>query len=129
MINSDLGEPTRPLEQPLDLMQILSAQQDTIDRLVALEHQWVYHYLPAELPDATAKDAVSTGPSLPVRANGVDKIDARYDSTARSAHIRAGAVTWIVQDRVAADSMVNTWRYVARIAPAILGADRELGSR
>ncbi len=53
---------------------------------IAAEHQWVYRYLPAELPGAISKEAVSTGPSLTVRANGVDKIDARYDSTARSAH-------------------------------------------
>ena len=84
------------------------------------EHRWVYDYLPAEIADASTKDAVSTGPSLTVRANGVDKIDARYESTSRTAHIRAGAITWIVQDRAAADSMINTWRYVARIAPAVL---------
>lgn len=73
---------------------------------LAPEHQWVYEYLPAELPNATAQDVVSTGPSLTVHANGVDKIDARYDSVSRAAHIRAGAVTWIVQDQVAADSMI-----------------------
>jgi len=37
MINSAPDGPTRPLEQPLDLMQILGAQQDTIDRLVAFQ--------------------------------------------------------------------------------------------
>ena len=89
---------------------------------LAPEHQWVYEYLPAELPAVTAKEAISTGPSLTVRANGVDKIDARYDSISRTAHIRAGALSWIVQDRVAADSMIAAWQYVARIAPAVLSA-------
>ncbi len=37
MITSASGDPARPLEQPLDLMQILGAQQDTIDRLVAFQ--------------------------------------------------------------------------------------------
>lgn len=93
----------------------------------APEHQWVYDLLPAELPGAATRDAVSTGPGLTVRANGVDKIDARYDSISRTAHIRAGALTWIVQDRAAADSMIDTWRYVAHIAPAVLGIRKEPG--
>ena len=83
----------------------------------AAEHQWVYDQLPTELPGAGTKDAASTGPGLTVRANGVDKINARYDSTSRTAHIRAGALTWIVQDRAAGDSMIAAWRYVARLAP------------
>ena len=87
----------------------------------APEHQWVYDHLPAELPGTATTEAASTGPGLTVRANGVDKIDARYDSVSRTAHIRAGALTWIVQERAAADSMIATWRYVARIAPAVLG--------
>ena len=84
------------------------------------DHRWVYDNLPAEIAASTT-DAASTGPSLTVRANGVDKINARYESTSRTAHIRAGAITWIVQDRAAADSMITTWRYIARIAPAVLG--------
>ena len=88
---------------------------------IAPDHQWVYEYLPAEVHGASANGAISTGPGLTVRANGVDKIDARYDSISRTAHIRAGALTWIVQDRAAADSMISSWRYVARIAPAVLG--------
>ena len=87
----------------------------------APDHQWVFSNLPAEVHDASTARATSTGPSLTVRANGVDKINARYDSISRTAHIRAGALTWIVQDRAAADSMISSWRYVARIAPAILG--------
>ena len=94
---------------------------------IAPEHQWVYDDLPTELPGATAKDAIGTGPGLTVRAAGVDKIDARYDSTSRTAHIRAGAVTWIARDRAAADSMIATWRYVARIAPAVLSTRRAPG--
>lgn len=47
------------------------------------------------------------------------------DSISRTAHIRAGALTWVVQDRAAADSMIDTWRYVAHIAPAILGIRNE----
>lgn len=84
------------------------------------DHRWVYDHVPAEIADAATKDAVGTRPSLTVRANGGDKIDARYESTSRTAHIRAGAVIWIVQDRSAADSMITTWRYIARIAPAVL---------
>lgn len=94
---------------------------------IAPDHQWVYQYLPAEIPEASANDSVSTGPGLTVRAHGVDKIDARYDSISRTAHIRAGALTWIVRDRAAADSMIDTWRYVARTAPAVLGIRRAPG--
>jgi hypothetical protein len=91
---------------------------------LAPEHQWVFGHLPAELPSATAQDVISTGPSLTVLANGVDKISARYDPVSRAAHIRAGALTWIVQDQVAATSMIAAWRYVARIAPMVLSASQ-----
>ena len=102
----------------------LPAALQFADAWTAVEHQWVYEYLPADLPGATSQHAASTGPGLTVRANGADKINARYDSTSRTAQIRAGALTWIVQDRAAADSMLAAWRYIAQLAPVVLGPEQ-----
>ena len=46
---------------------------------------------------------------------------ARYDSASRTAIVRVGSLTWTVQDRAAADSMREAWRYIAELTPIILG--------
>jgi hypothetical protein len=86
---------------------------------LADEHQWIFDGLPAEIP--TVHGQGSIGPALSIRAHGEDRIRARYESTSRTAIVRVGALTWTVQDQAAADSMREAWRYIAELAPIILG--------
>ena len=83
------------------------------------EHQWVFTGLPVEVP--TIHGQGSIGPALSVRAHGDDDTNARYDSASRTAIVRVGSLTWTVQDQAAADSMRQTWRHIAELAPIILG--------
>ena len=82
------------------------------------DHQWIFQGLPVEVP--TIHGQGSIGPALSVRAHGDDRRRAHYDSASRTAIVRIGSLTWTVQDQVAADSMRETWRHIAELAPIIL---------
>ena len=105
--------------------QLMITLYDTVAATVytqawlADEHQWIFDGLPAEIP--TVHGQGSIGPALSVRAHGEDDADARYDSASRTAIVRVGSLTWTVQDQAAADSMRETWRHIAELAPIILG--------
>jgi hypothetical protein len=86
---------------------------------LADEHQWVFDGLPTEIPIEHGQGSI--GPALTVRAHGQDRTRARYESASRTAIIRVGSLTWTVQDRAAADSMIEAWRYIIELAPVILG--------
>jgi len=82
------------------------------------KNQWIFAGLPVEVP--TIHGQGSIGPALSVRAHGDDERGARYDSASRTAIVRIGSLTWTIQDQVAADSMRETWRHIAELAPIIL---------
>ena len=86
---------------------------------LAAGHQWIFDGLPAEVPTIYGQGSI--GPVLSIRAHGEDHTSARYDSTSRAAIIRIGSLTWTIQDKAAADSMRETWRYIAELTPVILG--------
>jgi hypothetical protein len=96
----------------------MAAATTYIQALLADEHQWVFAGLPVEV--ATIYGQGSIGPALSVRAHGEDERNARYDSASRTAIVRIGSLTWTVQDQVAADSVRQTWRHIAELAPIIL---------
>ena len=85
---------------------------------LADKDQWIFAGLPVEVP--TIHGQGSIGPALSVRAHGDDDSNARYDSASRTAIVRIGSLTWTVQDQAAADSMRQTWRHIAELAPIIL---------
>ena len=86
---------------------------------LAEENQWIFDRLRPEIPVVQRQGSI--GPALSVRAHGSDERGARYDSASRTAIIRVGSLTWTVQDRAAADSMREAWRYIAELTPVILG--------
>ena len=96
----------------------MAAAATYIQAWLADDHQWIFKGLPPEVP--TIHGQGSIGPALSVRAHGEDRKFARYDSASRTAIVRIGSLTWTVQDRVAADSMRQTWRHIAELAPIIL---------
>ena len=105
--------------------QLMITLYDTVAATVytqawlADDHQWIFAGLPPEIP--TVQGRGSIGPAVSVRAHGDDERSARYDSASRTAIVRVGSLTWTVQDRAAADSMRETWRHIADLAPVVLG--------
>jgi hypothetical protein len=83
-----------------------------MDRALAAEE--AYSSGCSALDPAIGHGQGSIGPALSIRAHGEDRRFARYESTSRTATVRVGSLTWTVQDRAAADSMREAWRYMAR---------------
>ncbi len=102
-------------------MYDLAAAKVYIRAWTAEGHQWIFKVLPATVAAAADTDEANIGPALSVRAYGHDRRDARYDQATRSALVRVGSLTWSVRDQAAADSMREAWRYLAEIAPLVLG--------
>jgi hypothetical protein len=106
-------------EQLMITLYDMAAATTYIQAWLADEDQWIFAGLPVEVP--TIHGQGSIGPALSVRAHDDDDSNARYDSASRTAIVRIGSLTWTVQDQVAADSMRETWRHIAELAPIILG--------
>jgi hypothetical protein len=86
-------------------------------------NRWVFNTLPPTAPEPVC----STGPSIIVRAYGAYGADeGRVWVDRGCAVVRIGALTWLIRDRAAADSMVQAWQDIAELAPVVLGAAREL---
>ena len=92
----------------------LAAAKAYIDVWTADKYQWILGRLRAAVPTTTGQ--VNVGPALSIRANGHDRGTARYDSPSRTTIVRVGSLTWTIQDRAAADSMVEAWQYLAEVA-------------
>ena len=105
--------------------QLMITLYDTVAATVYIQawldddHQWIFNGLPAEVSVAHGQGSI--GPAVSVRAHGSDERKARYDSASHTAIVRVGSLTWTVLDRAAADSMRDTWRHIADLAPIILG--------
>lgn len=87
------------------------------------ENRWVFKALPDNVQPAAGADddaASAVGPGIIVRASGADKGKVWMDVKTRCAVVRVGNLTWYVRDQAAAESMVLTWAYIARLAPAVL---------
>ena len=63
------------------------------------------------------------------RASGHDIGIARYDSPSGTAVVRVGSLTWTIQDRAAADSMIEAWQYLADLAPVVLSRQARIRRR
>ena len=105
-------------QQLMITMYDLAAAKAYIETWTADKYQWIFTHLPAAVPTTTAQ--VNVGPALSVRANGHDTGTARYDSPSGTAIVRIGSLTWTIQDRAAADSMIEAWQYLADLAPVVL---------
>ena len=114
-------------QQFMITMYDLAAAQVYIQAWTADEDQRIFSSLPASVASTTGQ--ANIGPALSVRAYGHDRRIARFDSTARTAVVRVGSLTWTVQDRAAADSMLEAWRYLADVAPVVLGRQASIRRR
>ena len=114
-------------EQLMITMYDLAAATAYIEVWTAEKYQWIFTRLPAAVRGTTGQ--VNVGPALSVRANGHDTGTARYDSPSGTAVVRVGSLTWTIQDRAAADSMIEAWQYLADLAPVVLSRQARIRRR
>lgn len=86
------------------------------------ENRWVFKALPESVQqEAGGNDlAGAVGPGITVRASGSDEGKVWTDTRTRFGVVRVGNLTWYVRDQAAAESMILTWAYIARLAPTVL---------